>query len=70
VEKMDAAMRSWAAQILQVEGEGMYDFAKQYAAENGKVREDLQKDLDLIAQNNIPRDIVYNQGLKALGLAK
>jgi uncharacterized lipoprotein NlpE involved in copper resistance len=70
VEKMDAAMRSWAAQILQVEGEGMYDFAKKYAAENGKVREDLEKDLDLIAQNNIPRDVVYIQGLKALGLAK
>lgn len=69
VEKTEEAMRSWAAMILEVEGEGKYDFAKQYAAENGKVREDLQKDLDLIAKSNIPRDIVYNQGLKALGLA-
>ena len=69
VEKMEAAMKSWAALILQTEGEGDYDFAKKYAAENGKVRKDLQKDLDLIAQNNIPRDIVYNQGLKALGMS-
>lgn len=70
VEKMDAAMRTWAAQILEVEGEGKYDFAKAYAAENGVVREDLKKDLDLIAQNNIPRDVVFDQGLKALGLAE
>lgn len=70
VEKAEAAMKSWAAMILEVEGEGKYDFAKQYAAENGKVRADLQADLDKIAQNNIPRDIRYNQGLKALGLAK
>ncbi len=70
VEKAEAAMKSWAAMILRVEGEGDYDFAKKYAAENGKVRADLQADLNKIAQNNIPRDITYNQGLKALGLAK
>ena len=61
-------MRSWAALILQVEGEGDIAFAKSYSAENGKIRADLQKDLDLIASSNIPRDIRYNQGLKALGL--
>lgn len=70
VEKMDEAMRSWAGLILRVEGEGDYSFAKDYASKNGKVREDLQKDLNLIASNNIPKDIVYNQGLKALGLIK
>lgn len=68
VEKAEAAMRSWAALILQVEGEGDIAFAKSYSAENGKIRADLQKDLDLIALSNIPRDIRYNQGLKALGL--
>ena len=68
VEKAEAAMRSWAALILQVEGEGDIAFAKSYSAENGKIRADLQKDLDLIASSNIPRDIRYNQGLKALGL--
>lgn len=70
VEKAEAAMKSWAALILRVEGEGDVAFAKKYSAENGKVRADLQADLDKIAQNNIPRDITYNQGLKALGLAK
>lgn len=68
VEKSEAAMQSWAALILKVEGEGDINFAKEYSAKNGKVREDLQRDLDKIAQNNIPRDIRYNQGVKALGL--
>ncbi len=68
VKKAEAAMKSWAALILRVEGEGDYAFAKEYAAKNGKIRPDLQKDLDLIRTNNIPKDIIYNQGLTALGL--
>lgn len=68
VEKAKAAMESWAALILRVEGEGDFDFAKDYASKNGVIRADLQKDLDAIRDARIPRDIRYNQGLKALGL--
>ena len=68
VEKAKAAMESWAALILRVEGEGDIDFAKDYASKNGVIRADLQKDLDAIRDARIPRDIRYNQGLKALGL--
>ncbi len=68
VQKAEAAMKSWAALILRVEGEGDIAYAKKYSSENGKIRPDLQKDLNLISTNNIPRDIRYNQGLKALGL--
>ena len=70
VQKAEAAMKSWAALILRVEGEGDIAYAKKYSSENGKIRPDLQKDLNLISTNNIPRDIRYNQGLKALGLAE
>lgn len=70
VEKAKAAMESWAALILKVEGEGDINFAKSYSAENGTIRPELKSILDKIASNNIPRDIRYNQGLKALGLAK
>ena len=70
VAKTREALRSWAALILQVEGDGDYDFAKKYAAENGVVRPDLQADLDRIAEARIPRDIRYNQGVEALGLKK
>lgn len=68
IEKAKAALGEWSALILQVEGDGDYDFAKKYAAEHGVIKPDLQKDLDLIRSNNIPKDIRYNQGLKALGL--
>lgn len=68
VEKMREAINSWAALILQTEGEGDYDFAKKYAAENGTVRPELQQALNVIAGANIPRDITYKQGIKALGL--
>ena len=68
VAKAKTAMEGWAALILRVEGDGDFDFAQKYAAENGIIRPDLQKDLDAIRSNNIPRDIVYQQGLSALGL--
>lgn len=68
IEKSKEVLKSWAALIMQVEGDGDYDFAKTYAAEHGKVRPDLQKDLDIIRQNDIPKDIRYNQGLEALNL--
>lgn len=68
LEKAKTAMADWAALILQVEGDGDYDFAKKYAAENGTIRPDLQADLDAIRDARIPKDIRYNQGLKALGL--
>ncbi len=70
IENAKAAMQEWAALILKVEGEGDYDFAQKYAEENGKVRPALQKDLDNIRAANIPVDIRYNQGKKALGLEK
>ncbi len=67
-EKTNEAMRSWAALILQTEGQGDYEFAKEYATKNGIIREDLQKDLETIKNANIPVDIRYKQGLEALGL--
>lgn len=70
VEKAEEAVKSWAALILQVEGEGDVAFAKSYADEKGLIRPDLKADLDMISSNNVPRDIRYTQGLKALGLVK
>lgn len=70
VDKMRQAVADWSALIIKTEGEGDYDFAKQYASENGKVRPELQSALDRIREAGIPRDIRYNQGLKALGLEK
>ena len=68
VEKAKEALKTWSAMILEIEGEGDYDRAKTYAAENGVVRPSLQKDLDVIAGANIPVDIRCVQGAEVLGL--
>jgi len=68
VKKAQEAMQSWAAFICRIEGEGAYEEAAQYAKKNGVISADLQKDLDKINGANIPLDIVYNQGIEALGL--
>ena len=68
VKKMRAALEGWAALVIKTEGEGDYNAAKSYAEKNGKVRPDLAKDLKAIEKANIPLDIRYDQGYKALGL--
>ena len=70
MDKAQEALKGWAAKILQVEGEGDYNEAKDYRAKNGVVRPSLQESLDKISEANIPVDIRYNQGMKALGLEK
>ena len=68
VDKAREAARGWAAIIIAMEGEGDMAAAKAYSDKNGKISPELQKDLDAIRDANIPRDIVYNQGAKVLGL--
>ena len=70
MDKAQEALKGWAAKILQVEGEGDYAEAKSYREKNGVVRPSLQESLDKISEANIPVDIRYNQGMKALGLEK
>ncbi len=68
VEKSKTAAREWAALILKVEGDGDYDFAKQYLTENIIIKPALQADLDKISGASIPRDIRFEQGTSVLGL--
>ncbi|MBP5527440.1 MAG: Zn-dependent hydrolase [Bacteroidales bacterium] len=68
VEKARQAAREWASIIIAMEGEGDMAAAKAYSDKNGKIGNDLQKDLDAIRDANIPRDIIYKQGASVLGL--
>ncbi len=68
VDKAREAARGWAAIIIAMEGEGDAAAAKAYSDANGKIGAELQKDLDAIRDANIPRDIVYRQGVAILGL--
>jgi hypothetical protein len=68
MENIKKAMDLWAAKVLIFEGDGDYAGASAYLEANGKIRPDLQSDLDRIKQANIPVDIIYDQGTRALGL--
>lgn len=67
-EKAKAAINSWGALILKVQGDGDLDFATKFREENGGISAALQADLDKINNAGIPRDIRFSQGLKVLGL--
>jgi hypothetical protein len=66
--KTREAVNEWSAFILSVEGEGDYDKAVNYMKENGKIRPELQTGLDKLKEANIPKDVVFEQGVEALGL--
>lgn len=61
------AMNKWSAFVLQIEGDGDYKQATEYIAVHGKIRETLAKDLEKLREANIPKDVVFEQGLKPLG---
>lgn len=67
-DKFRLAMNDWARKVLVFEGDGDYEGASAYLEANGKIMPDLQSDLDRIRESKIPVDIVYDQGLNALGL--
>jgi hypothetical protein len=67
-EKFSQAMNEWAAKIIMFEGDGDYPGASAYLEANGKIRPDLQSDLDKLKSAHIPVDIVYEQGISVLGL--
>jgi hypothetical protein len=68
LDKFRFAMNDWAKKVLMFEGDGDYAGASAYLEANGKVLPELQSDLDRIRGSQIPVDIIYDQGLKALGL--
>jgi hypothetical protein len=67
-EKMKAAMNELTQKILIIQGDGDFEQAKAWVEADGKIKEDLQKDLDKINEAGIPRDIVFKQGKEMLGL--
>jgi hypothetical protein len=67
-EHMSDAVNSLANLILTIQGDGNYEAAKTLVSEKGIVKEQLQKDLNMISEAGIPRDIRFRQGLDVLGL--
>ncbi|GGK42069.1 MULTISPECIES: dipeptidyl-peptidase 3 family protein [Flavobacteriaceae] len=67
-DKMQTAMGELSNIILTLQGNGDYNGVAKLVAEKGIISEDLQKDLDMLSEQNIPVDVIFEQGLKALGL--
>ena len=66
--RMRAAVDSMAGLILRLQGDGDYEGVKRFMAERGKLPATLQGDLDRLGTAGIPVDIVFEQGLEALGM--
>ena len=67
-EKMKLAMDKLANEILLIQGDGNYDAALELVTTKGFISSELQKDLDRLQLENIPVDIVFEQGPSVLGL--
>jgi hypothetical protein len=66
---MRAAVKALSAKLLTVQGDGDYATAKKMTDEQGVIEAQLQSDLARLSKDNIPVDIVFDQGLKVLGLS-
>ena len=66
--KMQKAVDALSAKILTLQGDGDHAGARAFLDQYGKVGTQLQADLDRIAKQNIPVDIVFKQGRDVLGL--
>ncbi|SNR47596.1 Peptidase family M49 [Lutibacter agarilyticus] len=67
-DKMETAMADLSNLILTLQGNGDYDGVAQLVKEKGIIPADLQNDLNKLSKANIPVDIVFEQGVKTLGL--
>ena len=67
-DKMEQAMKDLSNLILTLQGNGDYEGVTKLVEEKGKISPDLQKDLDKLSKANIPVDVVFEQGVKVLGL--
>lgn len=69
MDKMKAAIEALSRKILTLQGDGDYAAAAKFADDMGFVGETLKADLDRVNQQGIPTDIVFEQGVKVLGLS-
>jgi hypothetical protein len=68
ISQMKPAIYKLAAKILKLQGDGDYQSLAAWLNTDGKVKADLQKDIEKLSQANIPVDIVFEQGKQVLGL--
>ena len=69
MDKMKVAISELSRTLLTLQGNGDYDAAAKFAEDMGFVGDTLKADLARVNQQGIPTDIVFEQGVKVLGLS-
>ena len=59
-EKAAACIDEWSALILEVQANGNFEFAQEYAAANASIRPALATEVAKVNEAGIPRDIVFD----------
>jgi hypothetical protein len=67
-DRMEEAMNALSEKILRFQGDGDYDGVTEFMETTARIGPTLQDDLDRLATNGIPVDIVFEQGVDVLGL--
>ncbi|WP_308708648.1 hypothetical protein [Marinoscillum pacificum] len=67
-DKMQTAMNALSEIILTLQGNGDYDGVTDLVSDKGIIGSELQADLDKLEFQDIPVDIVFEQGTEVLGL--
>lgn len=62
------AMNELGGMILEAQGDGDKSRVEAFLREYGVIKADLQSDLNRLTKNDIPVDIVFEQGVEVLGL--
>lgn len=67
-DNMIVAMKELSNKILTLQGNGDYEGVAELVAKQGNISAELQSDLDRLSDANIPVDVIFEQGVEALGL--
>lgn len=70
VEKMKLAINDLAAELLTLQGDGNGKGVKEMLQSRGIIKENLKNELASLEKKNIPVDIIFEQGVEALGLQR
>ena len=68
-DRMGAAVAEMTARLLIIQGDGDYAAAVRWYESTGTVDDVVRSDVERVARQGIPIDVVYEQGLEVLGLA-
>ena len=68
MDQMKVAMRELTAKLLELQGMGDYQAAREFTDNMGFVGPVLQADLERVNRAGIPTDIVFEQGKSVLGI--